>query len=236
MPPRSRWAQPFPRTGRVLHATNCESTKVQNSRRTHAAAPPTQCVSCISGVVSSQRGNVAQNHRACRSVCRNVCRCFGPHGPRRSRFMLHVASNRRCVLDRSERRLRHTARPCRRRAHLACLAVLGYGHSDPGAHSPQLARKPRALLRKSRTPAPHTLLGHSFGGYNLRVFTGLYRNEVSGIVLADSPHADHRTRPPLRSKRGPQNAVHSIVPRIWISGPWDRPNRPGPVAAAGRRP
>lgn len=33
-------------------------------------------------------------------------------------------------------------------------------------------------------------MGHSFGGYNVRVFNGQYPNEVAGLVLADSTQED----------------------------------------------
>jgi pimeloyl-ACP methyl ester carboxylesterase len=69
----------------------------------------------------------------------------------------------------------------------------GYGQSDPGPQprsSLQIARELHSLLEKTQTPGPYVLVGHSFGGYNVRVYAGLYRNEVSGVVLVDSSHED----------------------------------------------
>lgn len=37
---------------------------------------------------------------------------------------------------------------------------------------------------------PYILVGSSFGGYNVRVFNGLYPDEVAGIVLADATQED----------------------------------------------
>ena len=68
----------------------------------------------------------------------------------------------------------------------------GYGHSDPGPHprsSLQVARELHALLQKSQTPGPYVLVGHSFGGYNLRVYTGLLSNRE-----AVGRPRKHRTR------------------------------------------
>ena len=39
MPPRCRWARPFPRTGRVLHASGFESTKADHPATTTAVTP-----------------------------------------------------------------------------------------------------------------------------------------------------------------------------------------------------
>ena len=69
----------------------------------------------------------------------------------------------------------------------------GYGESDAGPlprTSLQIAGELHALLHNAGEQAPYILVGHSFGGYNVRVFNGLYPNEVTGIVLADSPQED----------------------------------------------
>lgn len=69
----------------------------------------------------------------------------------------------------------------------------GYGWSDPGPQprsSLQIARELHVLLSKSVTPGPYVLVGHSFGGYNVRVYHGLYPNEVAGVVLVDSSHEE----------------------------------------------
>ena len=46
------------------------------------------------------------------------------------------------------------------------------------------------------------MVGHSFGGYNVRVFTNLYPSDVVGVVLVDAEHGDEEKRtgellPPL---------------------------------------
>ena len=56
--------------------------------------------------------------------------------------------------------------------------------------SAQIATELHALLQGSGEKPPYVLVGHSFGGYNVRVFTGKYPSEVAGIVLADSPQED----------------------------------------------
>lgn len=67
----------------------------------------------------------------------------------------------------------------------------GYGASDPGPlprTSGRLAAELRTLLANARIPPPYVLAGHSFGGYNLRLFANLYPQDTAGLVLVDSPH------------------------------------------------
>jgi pimeloyl-ACP methyl ester carboxylesterase len=99
----------------------------------------------------------------------------------------------------------------------------GYGHSDPGPYprsSLQIARELHALLQKSQMPGPYVLVGHSFGGYNLRVYTDLYRNEVSGIVLVDSSHEDQEQfePPSVRDQARGLQRLTPFVPLLRFFG------------------
>jgi pimeloyl-ACP methyl ester carboxylesterase len=75
----------------------------------------------------------------------------------------------------------------------------GYGWSSPGP-SPrstvEIAKELHTLLEKSGVPPPYVLVGHSLGGFNVRVFNGLYPGEVLGIVLVDASHEDQESRMP----------------------------------------
>ncbi len=46
-----------------------------------------------------------------------------------------------------------------------------------------------ALTAAGERP-PYIVVGHSFGGYNMRLFADRYLDEVAGIVLVDSSHED----------------------------------------------
>jgi pimeloyl-ACP methyl ester carboxylesterase len=75
----------------------------------------------------------------------------------------------------------------------------GYGWSAPGPlprTSVEIAKELHALLERSGVPPPYILVGHSFGGFNVRVFNGLYPGEVLGMVLVDSSHEDQEARMP----------------------------------------
>jgi pimeloyl-ACP methyl ester carboxylesterase len=69
----------------------------------------------------------------------------------------------------------------------------GYGGSDPGPiprTSLQIATELHTLLGNAGEMPPYVLVGASFGGYNVRVFNGLYPDEVAAVVLVDATQED----------------------------------------------
>ena len=69
----------------------------------------------------------------------------------------------------------------------------GYGESDAGPlprTSLQIARELHVLLQSVGEHPPFIVVGHSFGGYNVRVFHGQYPNEVVGLLLVDATQED----------------------------------------------
>jgi len=74
----------------------------------------------------------------------------------------------------------------------------GYGWSDVSPVSRtslHITQELKALLDAAGEKGPFVLVGHSFGGYNVRVFTDRYPKQVVGLVLVDASHPDegHRT-------------------------------------------
>jgi len=67
----------------------------------------------------------------------------------------------------------------------------GVGESDPGP-TPRTAERIvhdlEALLLKARVPAPYVLVGHSFGGLNVRLYASRHPQQVAGLVLVDASH------------------------------------------------
>jgi pimeloyl-ACP methyl ester carboxylesterase len=74
-------------------------------------------------------------------------------------------------------------------------AGLGWSDAAPAPRaSLEMVEDLHALLEKAQIPPPYVLVGHSLGGFNVRVFAGRYPNEVAGMVLIDSSHPDQWTR------------------------------------------
>ncbi|HEV3254045.1 MAG TPA: alpha/beta hydrolase [Candidatus Acidoferrales bacterium] len=77
----------------------------------------------------------------------------------------------------------------------------GYGWSDPSPlphTSLAIAKELHALLLNAGIAPPYILVGHSFGGFNVRVYAGQYPDEVAGVVLVDSSHEDQKARMPAK--------------------------------------
>jgi pimeloyl-ACP methyl ester carboxylesterase len=80
----------------------------------------------------------------------------------------------------------------------------GYGWSDPVAAvqtSAGTARDLHQLLRAADVAPPYVFVGHSLGGFNMRVYNGLYADEIAGAVLIDASHEDMEARIPRWRRR-----------------------------------
>jgi pimeloyl-ACP methyl ester carboxylesterase len=79
----------------------------------------------------------------------------------------------------------------------------GIGYSDPRPRprsSEVFAEELHSLLDRARVPDPYILVGHSLGGFDVRIFTASHRNQVAGLLLVDSSHPDQETRLPAELK------------------------------------
>jgi pimeloyl-ACP methyl ester carboxylesterase len=84
----------------------------------------------------------------------------------------------------------------------------GYGWSDSGPEprsSLRIARELKELLQAAGEKGPYVLVGHSMGGYDVRVYTGQYANDVAGIVLVDASHEDQDVRAPESIRKWSQD-------------------------------
>jgi pimeloyl-ACP methyl ester carboxylesterase len=69
----------------------------------------------------------------------------------------------------------------------------GTGKSDPSPNprtSQHIAQELHSLLHAAGVPGPYVLVGHSYGGFNARMFATQYPDETGGVVLVDSDHED----------------------------------------------
>lgn len=80
-------------------------------------------------------------------------------------------------------------------------AGIGYSSSSLAPRTSQvIAEELHSLLLAAGEHAPYVLVGHSMGGYDVRVFTSAYRDQVAGMVLVDASHPDQEKRLPLELK------------------------------------
>jgi pimeloyl-ACP methyl ester carboxylesterase len=106
----------------------------------------------------------------------------------------------------------------------------GSGWSEPVNEelSPQHAVEMlHALLENGGEGPPYLMVGHSFGGVFIRVFTAQYPDEVVGMVLVDSSHDDQVQRAPPELAEAPEATqtrntmlttlrVYKIVERLGL--------------------
>lgn len=83
---------------------------------------------------------------------------------------------------------------------------------DRPRHSQQSVENLRILLKKAGVKSPYVLVGHSFGGLNVRLFASTYPEEVAGVVLLDSCHEDqNKILPSLFTKEVRENYYNQFT-------------------------
>ena len=73
----------------------------------------------------------------------------------------------------------------------------GIGKSEKNnkpKHSFQMIENLRCLLRKLDIKPPYIMVGHSFGGINVRLYASKYPLEAVGIILLNSVHENQNKR------------------------------------------
>src|SRR5579864_9477628 len=87
-------------------------------------------------------------------------------------------------------------------------AGLGYSDSSPRPRTSKvIAEELHSLLQAAGIAPPYILVGHSLGGYNVRLYQNLYPKEVIGMVLVDASHPDQENRfpPELKTMRSEEH-------------------------------
>jgi pimeloyl-ACP methyl ester carboxylesterase len=65
-------------------------------------------------------------------------------------------------------------------------AGMGWSEASPEPRTArEFAKELHTLLEKANEPGPYVLVGHSMGGYTVRVYAHDYPEEVAGLVLID---------------------------------------------------
>ena len=99
----------------------------------------------------------------------------------------------------------------------------GYGWSDPGPTprtTARISRELRILLSEAEIEGPYILVGHSFGGYNIRYFASEYPELVAGMIFVDASHPQQfNTEEFKREKPKTKKVAHKNTVKIRIMRP-----------------
>ncbi|KAJ3068249.1 hypothetical protein HDU98_008600 [Podochytrium sp. JEL0797] len=92
----------------------------------------------------------------------------------------------------------------------------GYGYSQSGA-MPQTAKRSaedlHELLKTAQEQGPFVLVGHSYGGHIIRLFSDAHPEQIAGLVFIDASHEDELT---LLQKLNPDSkSSHEITQLAW---------------------
>src|SRR6476619_7104545 len=93
----------------------------------------------------------------------------------------------------------------------------GNGLSTKGAtprDGRNIATELHAALRNAQAAPPYILVGHSLGGPYIRIFAGMYPDEVAGLVLVDPTQEEliawnkaRKAHPPRKRRFRPEDEV-----------------------------
>jgi pimeloyl-ACP methyl ester carboxylesterase len=91
----------------------------------------------------------------------------------------------------------------------------GWGWSEAGPlprDAAQFAKELHTLLQNANIPGPYVMVGHSLGGFAVRVFVHEYASEVAGVVLIDSmsPRQFTQSQDGVQSQIGTQSQPFSL--------------------------
>jgi pimeloyl-ACP methyl ester carboxylesterase len=116
-------------------------------------------------------------------------------------------------------------------------AGLGYSDAAPGARSPMaIVDDMKALVKAAALKTPLVLVGHSLGGFNVKLYTALYPEDVAGLVLVDpsEERSDERSRSLSVARLGEiGTARKEVTDLMWLGRLLDRYRTCADLARAG---
>ena len=109
-----------------------------------------------------------------------------------------------------------------RQARACAYDRAGLGLSDPasGPRSPvAIVEDLHALIPAAKLPSPLVLVGHSLGGFDVKLHAALYPGDVAGLVLVDPAEERQwdRTRTMIRKRFGERSAASAeLQDQSWF--------------------
>lgn len=96
-------------------------------------------------------------------------------------------------------------------------AGFGWSESAPTPRSSEtMVRELRTLLEKAGMEGPAVLVGHSFGGMNMRLYAYRYPKEVAGLVQVDAAHEALSQRV-AALQRAPRQVAGQFRNLAWLT-------------------
>jgi pimeloyl-ACP methyl ester carboxylesterase len=94
----------------------------------------------------------------------------------------------------------------------------GFGWSDASSFpsdAAQFAKELHTLLQNANVPGPYVMVGHSLGGFIVRIFAHDYASEVAGVVLVDSMNPKQVTES-LSNKLALFSSMEAALARVGV--------------------
>jgi len=93
---------------------------------------------------------------------------------------------------------------------------LGWSEASPlPGDAAQFARDLHTLLQSANVPGPYVMVGHSLGGFIVRIFAHDYASEVLGVVLVDSMNPKQVTQS-LSDKLARLYSLQAVLARFGV--------------------
>lgn len=81
----------------------------------------------------------------------------------------------------------------------------------------EFAKELHTLLHNANETGPYVLVGHSLGGYTVRLYANDYQGEVSGVVFVDPQNISvSETSKPAKTPKPGQSLIPSLIARFGI--------------------
>ena len=97
-------------------------------------------------------------------------------------------------------------------------AGMGWSEVSPEPRTArEFAKELHTLLTKANEPGPYVLVGHSLGGYTMRVYAHDYSGEVAGLVLVDPQNLSNSdVSTPNPAPKPGANSLPMLMARIGV--------------------